>query len=96
VANLSGFTSNSHERTRTLPLDGTIGGLVGMLDVLWVECPICGRQAHYDVARLVAELGPGCRLTDWLHQLTLDCPQKRPGGPTQACGALTPDLVPDD
>jgi hypothetical protein len=25
-----------------MPLDGTIGGLVGRLDVLLIECPACG------------------------------------------------------
>jgi hypothetical protein len=29
----------------TIPLDGTIGGLVGSLEVLRIECPTCGRQA---------------------------------------------------
>jgi hypothetical protein len=27
-----------------MPSDGTIGGLVGKLDVLRIECPTCGRQ----------------------------------------------------
>jgi hypothetical protein len=75
-----------------MPFDGTLGYLVGKLDVLRVECPACGRYGRYDVARLVAELGTGCRLTDWLHDLTVDCPQKKPGGPTRACGAVMPDL----
>jgi hypothetical protein len=59
-----------------MPLDGTIGGLVGSLDVLRIECPTCGRQGRYYVARLVAELGRDARLTDFLHALTRDCPQK--------------------
>jgi hypothetical protein len=29
-----------------MPSDGTIGGLVGNLDVLRVECPTCGRQGR--------------------------------------------------
>jgi hypothetical protein len=40
-----------------MPSDGTIGGLVGKLDVLRVECPTCGRQGRYHVARLL-EPGP--------------------------------------
>ena len=48
-----------------MPSDGTIGGLVGKLDVLRVECPTCGRQGRYHVARLLEELGPGYRLTNW-------------------------------
>jgi hypothetical protein len=47
-----------------MPSDGTIGGLVGKLDVLRLECPTCGRQGRYHVARLLEELGPGARLTE--------------------------------
>jgi hypothetical protein len=72
--------------------DGTIGGLVGKLDVLRVECPTCGRQGRYRVAHLLEQLGPAARLTDWLHARTADCPQKSRDGPTRACGAVMPDL----
>jgi hypothetical protein len=75
-----------------MPLDGTIGGLVGMLEVLRVECPTCGRQGRYNVARLVAVFGPRARLTDWLSLLTSDCPRKNQKGVTRACGAVMPDL----
>jgi hypothetical protein len=78
---------------RGMPSDGTIGGLVGKLDVLRVECPTCGRQGRYHVARFLEELGAGARLTDWLNARTADCPQKSPNGPTRACGAVMPDLV---
>jgi hypothetical protein len=47
-----------------MPSDGTIGGLVGKLAVLRVECPTCGRQGRYYVARLLGELGPSYRLTN--------------------------------
>ena len=73
--------------------DGTIGGLVGKLDVLRIECPTCGRQGRYHVARLLAEFGPAYRLTDWLSERTVDCPQKNQAGVTRACGAVMPDLV---
>jgi hypothetical protein len=76
-----------------MPSDGTIGGLVGKLEVLRVECPTCGRQGGYHVARLLEELGPGYRLTVWLSERTADCSQKYPSGPTRACGAVMPDLV---
>jgi hypothetical protein len=56
-----------------MPSDGTIGGLVGKLLVLRIECPMCGRHGRYYVARLVAEFGAACRLTDWLHERTADC-----------------------
>jgi hypothetical protein len=66
-----------------MPSDGTIGGLVGKLDVLWVECPTCGGQGRYHVARLLKELGPAYRLTDWLHERN---------AVTRVCGAVMPDL----
>jgi hypothetical protein len=78
--------------TRQMPSDGTIGYLVGKLAVLRVECPTCGKQGRYAVARLIAELGPHARLTDWLHALTRDCPEKTYQGGTRACGAVMPDL----
>jgi hypothetical protein len=34
-----------------MPSDGTIGGLVGKLLVLRVECPTCGRYGRYHVAQ---------------------------------------------
>jgi hypothetical protein len=74
-----------------MPSDGTIGYLVGKLDMLRVECPTCGRRGGYRVARLVEEFGPAYRLTDLLSTFTADCPQKAPGGPT--CGVVMPDLV---
>jgi hypothetical protein len=48
-----------------MPSDGTIGGLVGKLDVLRVECPTCGRQGRYHVARLIEEVR-GRRTSDRL------------------------------
>jgi hypothetical protein len=76
-----------------MPSDGTIGGLVGKLMVLQIECPKCDRRGRYYVARLVAEFGAACRLTDWLSERTADCPQKNQAGVTRACGAVMPDLV---
>jgi hypothetical protein len=59
-------------------IDGTIGYLVGKLQLLRIECPTCGRQGRYHVARLLDELGPDYRLTDWLPRsrrgLTLAAP----------------------
>jgi hypothetical protein len=76
-----------------MPSDGTIGGLVGKLLVLRVECPTCGRQGRHHVARLIEKLGLHYRLTNWLSERTADCPQKNQPGVTRACGAVMPDLV---
>jgi hypothetical protein len=92
VAHLSGCGAADGKAAGLMPLDGTIGGLVGMLEVLRVECAMCGRQGRYHVARLIAELGPDYRLTDWLHERTIGCPQKNQQGVTRACGAVMRDL----
>jgi hypothetical protein len=77
---------------RLQPLDGTIGSLVGRLDVLRLECPTCGRFGRYPIGKLVDQLGAGYCLTDWLHERTRDCPNKQQTGVTRACGAIMPDL----
>jgi hypothetical protein len=77
----------------TGPLDGTIGSLVGRLDVLRVECQQCGRFGRYTVAKLIAQHGASYRLTDWLHAMTRDSPNKQPTGVTRACHAVMPDLA---
>jgi hypothetical protein len=76
-----------------IPSDGTIGGLVGKLDVLRVECTTCARRGRYHVARLLEKLGSGYRLTDWLSERPADCPQKNCTGVTRACSAVMLDLV---
>jgi hypothetical protein len=43
-----------------------MGGLVGKLGVLRIECSTCGRQGRYHIARLLAELGPAARQTGWM------------------------------
>jgi hypothetical protein len=61
-----------------MPSDGTIGGLVGKLAVLRVECPTCGRQGRYHVVRLLEELGPGYRLAVPAHRrLSAEEPSRR-------------------
>jgi hypothetical protein len=72
---------------------GTIGYLVGRLDVLRVECARCNRAGQYSVARLVAARGRAFKLTDWLSERTRDCPQKNVQGVVRACDAIMPDLI---
>jgi hypothetical protein len=54
----------------------TPSDLIGKLDVLHVECAKCDRRGRYRVSKLVIELGPDAKLTDWLSALTADCPQR--------------------
>jgi hypothetical protein len=77
----------------TRPLDGTLGGLVGRLEVLRIECQECRRLGSYNVARLVKLHGVDCLPTTWLSERTRDCPNKNQAGVTRACGAVMPDLV---
>jgi hypothetical protein len=77
----------------TGPLDGTLGSLVGRLDVLRVECQQCGRFGRYDVAKLVERHGARYLLTNWLHERTRDCPNKQQTGVTRARHAIMSDLA---
>jgi len=67
--------------------------LVGKLYVLRVECDKCGRRGRYSPGSVVEKIGVDGKLTDWLYQLTWDCPRKQSPGLADACGARTPDLL---
>ena len=74
--------------------DGSLtpADLVGKLDVLRVAFTKCDRAGRYPVAKLVERLGPDARLTDWLSEITADCPRKIKNSYSDQCGALCPDL----
>jgi hypothetical protein len=78
-----------------MPRDGSITprDLIGKLDVLRVECTKCDRRGQYRVDQLYVRHGPDAKLTDWLYALTRDCPRRRAGNVSDACGARCPDLV---
>jgi hypothetical protein len=40
----------------------------------------------------VERLGPDAKLTDWLSEITADCPRKRKNSFSDQCGALCADL----
>lgn len=65
-----------------------VSGLHGKLAILRIECAKCGRAGRYNVAKLP----PGLRLTDWLSQLTADCPRRIADRYKDQCGAVYPDL----
>ena len=71
----------------------TVSDLVGRLDTLTVACSKCGRHGRYRVARLLKELGPDGRLTEWRAALVADCPRVEAGSHWDACGWQMPDLV---
>jgi hypothetical protein len=61
--------------------------LVEKLDLLVVACDKCGRSGRYRVLRLAEQIGGDGKLTDWLHNLTRDCPRKNSPGLSDPCGA---------
>jgi hypothetical protein len=77
-----------------MPRDGSLtpADLIGKLDVLRVECAKCPRRGQYRVDRLVTLLGRDGKLTDWLAEVTADCPRKVDNNYSDACGAKCPDL----
>lgn len=78
-----------------MPRDGSITprDLIGKLDVLNVTCDKCGRSGRYRMATLVESIGLDGKLTDWLAELTRDCPRKNAPGLSDPCGARCPDLL---
>jgi hypothetical protein len=58
-----------------------------------VTCDKCGRGGRYSVRRLALEHGRDGRLTDWLSDVTKDCPRKASPGLADPCGAQIPDLL---
>jgi hypothetical protein len=74
--------------------DGSLtpANLVGKLDLLPVACTKCDRAGRYPVAKLVERLEPDAKLTNWLTEITADCPRKRKNSFSDQCGALCPDL----
>jgi len=75
--------------------DGSIifGDLIGKLDVPKVTCEKCGRAGRYGVARLIEQHGRDGKMTDWLADITADCPKKRSVDMSDQCGACCPGLL---
>ena len=78
-----------------MPGDSTIifRDLVGRLDMLRVDCAKCGRSSRYSVSMLVRTLGADSKLIDWVDTLTVDCPRRLAGNPSDACSATCPDFA---
>jgi hypothetical protein len=74
--------------------DGAIifGDLIGKLDVLRVTCNKCERAGRYRLDRLIKECGREVKITDWLDEITADCPKKSAHNWNDQCAARCPDL----
>ena len=77
-----------------MPRDGAIifGDLIGKLDVLRVACSKCDRAGRYRLDRLIKDRGREVRITDWLDEITADCPKKSAHNWNDQCAARCPDL----
>jgi hypothetical protein len=77
-----------------MPREGAIifRDLVGKLDVLSVECDMCGRRGRYQLDRLIERYGIDAKLFEWTDEITADCPRKQAMNLNDICGARRPDL----
>lgn len=77
-----------------MPRDGSITprDLIGKLDVLRVVCDKCGRSGRYRLDRLIGEHGADAKLTDWLVEISANCPKRLARKWRDQCGAECPDL----
>jgi hypothetical protein len=69
-----------------MPRDGAIVLSDLKDDGLAVRCAACGRSGRYSVKRLLAQRGD-LKLTDFLGQITADCPKRQAGGFRDTCKA---------
>jgi hypothetical protein len=59
--------------------------------VLVVACEKCGCSGRYRIPRLAEQIGWDGKLTDWLYDLTKDCPRKQhchPSGESEAHASI--------
>jgi hypothetical protein len=77
-----------------MPREGAIifRDLVGILDVLNVECDKCGRRGRYHLDRLIERYGVDAKPFDWTDEIAADCPRKQAMSLNDICGARCPDL----
>jgi hypothetical protein len=61
--------------------------------VLRIECDKCSRRGRYGLASVVDKIGLDGKLTEWLYQLTRDCPRRRSPGLSNPCDVRIADLV---
>ncbi|MFZ1208403.1 MAG: hypothetical protein WAN94_09710, partial [Pseudolabrys sp.] len=52
----------------------------------------CGRDGRYPVNGLIEKRGRDAKLTDWLDEITADCPKKVAHNMNDPCGAKCPQL----
>jgi hypothetical protein len=77
-----------------MPRDGAtiFSDLTGKLDMLRVSCEKCGRDGNYRLNGLIEKRGRDAKVTDWLGELTAECPKKITHNMNDRCGAKCPQL----
>jgi hypothetical protein len=77
-----------------MPRDGslTFGDIENRLEHLELACPKCDLLGRYSIKRLLLARGRDSKVTDWIDEMTRDCPHRVSPGLAQACGAHCPEL----
>jgi len=77
-----------------MPRDGAIsfGDLIAKLDMLWIECPKCGRSVRYRLADLLMRYGRNEKVFAFTDDVTANCTRRQKRGDNDPCGAICPDL----
>ena len=77
-----------------MPRDGAIifNDLIGKLDLLWVECPKCGRNGRYRLADLIMRYGRDEKIFAFTDDITANCARRQTRSDSDPCGAICPDL----
>ncbi|KAK45409.1 hypothetical protein BG58_17700 [Caballeronia jiangsuensis] len=76
----------------TTPGSVALGDVAAKASHLDIACSRCGRRGKYQLARLVARLGPDFPMTDLASQLT-DCPNRGASSHAERCDVYFPGLV---
>lgn len=60
---------------------------VKRLGAIEVECPRCSRKGRYSLGRLLSERGAESRLTEFLDEITAECPRRQATAIHDRCAA---------
>jgi hypothetical protein len=72
----------------------TLGEIADRTPTLEVACSRCDRRGRYQTASLIRQIGRDKPATDWLREISADCPRRLDPSPSiqELCGIHCPDL----